>query len=148
MKKLIVIVSLIVVVVGLAYVWDKGLLPGVPLTDKQAVFKNTWKFYEDIKYKAYENAASLHNEEDRDKANIPKLIEDLFRVPPEQVHITNVEITNVEVHSNGLNASSLTSITAKLLTINKSQTREGLLYWTKENGKWYMKLSSSLQKFK
>lgn len=148
MNKLIIIISLIALVAGLGFAWDQGLIPGVPQTDKQSVYKKTWRFYEDIKYKAYDKAAKLHNTEDQKKADIPKLIEDLFKVPPEKVHITNIEITNVEIHSNGENASSKTSITAELLSIKQTQTREGLLYWRKENGVWYMKLTSSLQKFK
>ncbi len=104
-----------------------------------------WKFMEDIQFKDFKSAAELSSPADRDKANIPHLIERLFLVKPEQLEIDKIELLEAKLDSTGQRARTKMGTTVKLLDINQERNMEIMLYWKKaEDGQWYMDLQSSL----
>lgn len=103
-------------------------------------------FLEDIKFKDFKAAAQYSTPEDRDKADIPKLIERLFQVKPELLQIDNIELMAVDVDSTGKRARTKLKTDVKLLNTNELRHPEILLYWKEgDGGKWFMDLASSLQ---
>lgn len=98
-------------------------------------------FLEDIQFKDFQKAASYHTWTDEQKADIPKLIEDLFQVKPEQLNISDIRITRVELDRDGKRAR--TFFTTQLEVLNskhqsqaeepKNERREveGVLFWHK-----------------
>ena len=103
-------------------------------------------FLEDIKFKDFKAAAQYSTPEDRDKADIPALIERLFQVKPEVLQIDNIELMAVDVDSTGKRARTKLKTDVKLLNTNELKHPEVLLYWKEgADGKWFMDLASSLQ---
>ncbi len=103
-------------------------------------------FLEDVKFKDFKAAAQYSTPEDRDKADIPKLIERLFQVKPELLQIDNIELVAADVDSTGKRARTKLKTDVKLLNSNELKHPEILLYWKKgEHGQWFMDLASSLQ---
>ena len=94
----------------------------------------------------FKAAALLSPPEDRDKADIPKLIERLFLVKPEQLQIDKVQLLTADVDTTGKRARTKFGTDVKLLNSAELRHPEVMLYWRKaQDGKWYMDLASSLQ---
>lgn len=126
--------------------------------DERQLLKLAQEFLEAIQYKDFKTAAGFHNEEDKGKVDIPGMIERLFKVKHEVLNIRDLQVTKVTVDSTGKRARTFFNANIELL--NSLQRRdknkkkvderdhsdtEGILYWQKENGKWVMKLESSLR---
>jgi hypothetical protein len=104
------------------------------------------KFMEDIKFKDFKAAAEYSLPEQREKADIPALIERLFQVKPEFLQIDNIELVAADLDSTGDRARTKLKTDVKLLNSSELKHPEVLLYWKKdEKGKWMMDLASSLQ---
>jgi hypothetical protein len=123
--------------------------------DQKELFKLAEKFLEAIKYKDFKAAADFHNAADMKKADIPKLIERLFKVKHELLNIRDLAVTKVDVDSTGKRARTFFNANVEMLNSlqkggdgkqRKHNDTEGILYWQKEDGKWVMKLESSLKK--
>lgn len=103
-------------------------------------------FMEDIKFKDFKAAAAYSMPEQREKADIPMLIERLFQVKPEFLQIDNIELVAADVDSTGDRARTKLKTDVKLLNSSELKHPEILLYWKKDKaGKWLMDLASSLQ---
>jgi hypothetical protein len=103
-------------------------------------------FLEDVKFKDFKAAARYSTPEDREKADIPALIERLFQVKPELLQIDNIEVVAADVDSTGQRARTKLKTDVKLLNTNELRHPEILLYWKKaERGAWFMDLASSLK---
>jgi predicted NUDIX family NTP pyrophosphohydrolase len=114
--------------------------------DTQKVAKLSQSFLEDVQFKDFKAAAQYSSPEDRDKADIPKLIERLFQVKPELLDITNVQLLSSELDSSKRRAKVKLGTDVKLLNSEELRHPEVILYWKKQaSGQWYMDLSSSLQ---
>lgn len=112
---------------GWKWVWSKDLA----LLEEQA-----WKFLEDLKYKDFSKAAGYHNFADRKKADIPKLIERLFAIKPEQLDLRDYKITGVDLDEDGMRARTHFHATYVVLNSargedgkNEEREMEGILYW-------------------
>jgi hypothetical protein len=104
------------------------------------------KFLEDIQYKDFKAAAGYSSPEDREKADIPALIERIFKIKPEQLDINQIEVLSADLDSTGRRARVKLKTEVKLLNTAELRSPEVLLYWKKApGGQWYMDLASSLQ---
>lgn len=147
MKKLVAVIVALAVVAGLAYAISQGMLPGIHHTDRHIIIRQTQRFFECLQFKEYEEAANFHNEEDRKLADIPKLIEQLFKIPPEQLDIQEYNLLFAEIDSSGILGRVETKCAAKVLNTEEIKRPEIILYWKKEGDKWNLKLRSSLERF-
>ena len=101
-------------------------------------------FLEAIQFKHFDKAANYHNEEDRDKRNIGRIIESKFLVKPEQLDIRDYQIREIDISETGDRARILTITTVHKLNTTEVRDAEAMFYWAKEDGVWYLKLESSL----
>jgi len=145
MKKLILIVTLLVIVGGGAYVVLNGATPFFR-SDIHIVKQQTERFFECVKFKEFDEASNYHNEVDREAANIPKMIEDLFKVPPEYLDIQDIYVLFADIDSGGQLAKSKTRCVVHLLNSDEIRKPEVILYWKKEGDQWFLKLRSSLER--
>ncbi len=113
--------------------------------DKGLIHELTTGFLEDIQFKDFAQAALYHTEEDQEKVNIPELIERLFQIKPEFLDIMKFEIMDVDIDRSGKRARVKTHTTVKILNTDELKEPDIIFYWHKHDGKWYMKLESSLQ---
>jgi hypothetical protein len=99
------------------------------------------KFLEDLKYKDFDKAGRYHTWEDQKTVDIPKLIERLFAVKPEQLNIHNIKITRADFDESGKRARTFFKCDLETLNTsnkpkkeggkNKTREVEGILYWHK-----------------
>ncbi len=112
---------------GLKLAWNE---------DKAQLEELAYSFLEDLQYKDFKKAASYHTHADQKKVDIPKLIERLFQVKPEQLNIRDLKITEVRIDRSGDRARTFFTATTELLNSakekdkpNKERKVEGILYW-------------------
>ena len=145
MKKLLGILLLLAILITAGYLAKEGMIPGLQ-TDAMVIKQQTYRFFECIKFKNFSGAAEFHNEEDRKKADIAKLMEDLFKVPPENLDFQEIDVVSSQIDSSGILGKAKTQIVVKMLNTNKIKKPELILYWKKEGDQWFLKLESSLKK--
>jgi len=131
---------------GAAYAIFGGFTP-LYRSDVHIIEQKTRRFWECIQFKEFGEAAAFHSAADQKKADIPKLIEKTFKVPPEQLDIKEYQVRFAEVDSTGILGRSKTRCIVELLNAKKTRKTEAVLYWKKENGRWYLKLESTLKRF-
>lgn len=146
MKKLLFAAVAFAALVSVLYFYDAGLMPGAG-GDKGELRSKTIRFFECLKFKEFVEAADYHNEEDRQDADIPRMIENLFRIPPEYLDIQDISLMFVEIDSSGVLAKTKTRCHAKELNTGAENDHEVILYWKKEREEWFLKLKSSLERF-
>lgn len=112
---------------GLSFAWHQ---------DKAVLHELAYSFLEDLQYKDFKKAASYHTHADQAKVDIPKLIERLFQVKPEQLNIRDIEITQVTIDRSGDRARTFFRSTIELLNSSRKKDQpneerkvEGILYW-------------------
>jgi len=145
MKKLLVIVVLLAAAGGGGYLVLTGRT-SLYRSDVHLIKEKTRRFFECIKFKEFGQAAAFHDAADQKRSDIPKLIEDLFKVPPEQLDIQECQILFGEIDSSGMLGKVKTRCTVQFLPNRKVKNPDSVLYWKKEGGRWYLKLESSLRK--
>lgn len=145
MKKLIAIVILLGAIAAAAYLAKEGHIPGLQ-TDSMVIKRQTYRFFECIKFKEFTEAANFHDEVDRKKADIPKMLEDLFKVPPENLDFQDIHVADTSIDSSGELGKTRTQVVVKLLNTNKIKRPEMILYWKKSGDQWFLKLESSIKK--
>lgn len=124
--------------------------PGAPESaifaskDEKVVREKSLSFMEDLKYKDFQKAATYHSPEDQKKVDIPRLIERMFLVKPEQLDVMEYRILDADFDSSGQRAR--VKMKAKIHVLNTSEIRnpEVILYYHKKADQWYMELQSSL----
>ncbi|MDP6114480.1 MAG: hypothetical protein QGG53_21670 [Planctomycetota bacterium] len=146
MKKVLVTILVVAVATGVGYLFYSGKVPGLQ-NDRQIIIQQTKRFFECVQFKEYAEAGNFHNAADRKDANIPKMIESLFKIPPEQLDIQEYNIVFGEVDTSGLLGRVNTRCVVRTLNVNDVQKPEIILYWKKEGENWYLKLLSSLERF-
>jgi len=122
-------------VFGVGYHWNE---------EAAEVEELAYSFLEDVKYKDFDKASRYHTYADQDEADIPKLIERLFQVPPEKLNIHDIRIAGVDMDRDGERAR--TRFVANIEVLNSKQKNkkkgqdpdeaeneerevEGILYW-------------------
>jgi hypothetical protein len=156
---LLVLIGIGIIIFVPSYEWDPT---------KRMLAQKTSDFIESLKFKDFKRAAQFHSLLDKNRKNIPKLIEQKFLIKPEFLNIVNYEIQFVELNKKRDRARVKTLITIEILNSgnlndkseNKVKTVDMMFYWAKEpvyektpSGKikkvegkyeWYHKLQSSL----
>lgn len=145
MKKMLLILLLVGVSVGVGYAVMTGMTP-LYQSDAHKVRDLTYRFFECVKFKEFDEASALHDAADMDKADIPKMIEDLFKIPPEQLDIQDINVLFADIDSTGKLGKVKTRFIVHVLNTDKIKKPEVVLYWKKQNGKWYLKLRSTLER--
>lgn len=151
MKKTSTII-LVLILLGLGaffYFGSRGN-PGAPESsifaskDEKVIREKSLSFMEDLKYKDFQKAATYHSPEDQKNVDIPKLIERMFLVKPEQLDVMEYRILDADFDSSGQRAR--VKVKAKIHVLNTSEIRnpEIILYYHKKADQWYMELQSSL----
>ena len=113
--------------------------------EKNLLRNLTIDFFEDVRFKDFDKAASYHTKEDQETVDIPQLIERLFQIKPELLDIMKYEITEVDIDRSGTRARVRTHTTVKVLNTEELREPDIIFYWHKVDGQWYMKLESSLR---
>lgn len=150
MKILILILTLGVLAGGGYVFMQSSQLGQAPLgtllsSDSQDVVKQAQSFLEDIKYKDFKAAEQYSLPEQRDKFDIPHLIERLFQIKPEFLDVQNYKVLATDFDSSGDRARVTMQADVKLLNSDKIKHPEMILYFKKKDEKWFMDLASSLK---
>ncbi len=164
MKTIFYLALVIAIGFGVFYFLDQWMLS----PEKQVIRERTLQFIESLKFKDFDKAATFHSPKDKNRKNIPSLIEKKFAVKPEFLNFVDYEVSFVEMNEAETRGLVKTNITVELLNSkqgqknkgNKVKTVEIIYYWAKEqkyemdendkprkvDGKyeWYHKLQSSL----
>ncbi|MCP4107133.1 MAG: hypothetical protein GY749_16595 [Desulfobacteraceae bacterium] len=149
MKKSTVAFILILLLAGgyFAYdsQWGRSFILGLFSEDKKILADMALSFLEDIKFKDFKKAASYHHPEDQKKADIPKLIERLFKIKPELMDIMEYNILETSLDSSKTRARIKVKAKVHILNSDKIKDPEMMLFFHKKEEKWYMELESSLK---
>ena len=126
--------------------WGRPLFKNLFSGELSSLDESSLSFMEDLRFKDFEKAASYHHPDDREKVDIPKLIERLFRIKPEFLDIMDYQVLDSALDSSGTRARI--KMKAKVHVLNRDDIREPefLLYYHRDDaGNWYMELESSLR---
>lgn len=148
MKRLILILVLAGAAGGAGYLAVNGYIPGHE-TDERVLTDKSMRFMECLKFKEFVEASRFHTPEDlKARPDIPKLLEDFFLIPPEDLDVREVRVDFVELDST--KARAKVKVTSTVNVLNKKETRhpEAMLYWKRVNGQWFLDLRSTLERGK
>lgn len=139
---LIGLVAAVVIYVGSTQNVPLGVLMS---KDTQALAELSRKFMEDIQYKDFKSASGYSLPEQKDKMNIPALIEKWFAIKPELLDINGIQVLDTELDTSQKRAKVKLQADVKILNSSELRKPNVILYWKKlPDGKWYMDLASSL----
>ncbi len=152
MKKLIIFILLLALCAGgylaTAY-FSGGTLPtfGIPLGgEKSQMRQSVLKFWEDIKFKDLNSAASFLPADQRDAANIQGFLQRIFGSAAVTLDIVGYEIETLELDSTGLRARVKTKVMANNLQIGQKINRSVMLFFHKispGSKNWSLELANS-----
>ncbi len=126
--------------------WGRSLFPNLFSGELADLGERSLSFMEDIRFKDFQKAASYHHPEDREKVDIPKLIERLFKIKPEFLDIMDYQVLTSSLDSSKTRARVKLKAKVNLLNSDKIREPEFILYYHKRSdGNWYMELESSLR---
>ncbi len=149
MKKSTVAFILVVLVLASYFAydaqWGRSFFIGLFSEDLKIIRENSLAFMEDIKFKDFKSAASYHHPDDQKKADIPHLIQRLFKIKPELLDIMEYEILDTSLDSTQKRGRVKLKAKVHLLNADKIKSPEMIFYYHKKEGKWYMELESSLR---
>lgn len=135
MKKSTVSFVLIMAVLAIYFAydaeWGRTVLTGFFSEDLKNIREASLSFMEDIRFKDFEKAASYHHPEDREKSDIPKMIERLFKIRPELLDIMEYEILDASLDSTKQRGRVKLKAKVALLNTGKIKTPEMILYYHK-----------------
>ena len=142
MKKWLFLMVVIVAAAGGGYAIHSGYTR-LYHSEKKIIREQTRQFWEFIRFKSFDQAAELDDNED--KETTAKKIERIFRVKPENLDIQRVDVVSVEIDDTGDLARSKTRLEGELLNPKKAKTIEVMLFWRHDGEAWRLKLRSSLE---
>lgn len=148
MKKLLALVLLGAAAGGFGLAVYNGYVPGLGGHRAELIMKSR-RFMECLKFKEFKEAAAFHHPRDlKERPDIPKLLEDFFLIPPENLDVREVRVDYVEFDTTGRLAK--VKVTSTVEVLNKKETRdpEAMLYWKLEDGRWYLDLRTTLERGK
>ena len=149
MKKTTIVLVIVFLGLGGYFTYESKLHSKVfgrfSSKDLALVQKDTFSFMEDNRFKDLERAASYHSPEDKERVEIPKSIEKMFKVKPEQLDIMEYEVLDKSLDSSGKRARVKVKAKVNILNTNTIKDPEIIFYFHKKDGKWYMELESSLK---
>ncbi len=140
--KFSLIVLLLAGVTGGTYLVLAGYTP-IYASETKILRDKTYRFWECIQFKSFDQAAEFDSGEDH--ASTAKLIEQIFRIKPENLDIQHVHVLGVFRDGTGDLARTKTRLQVELLNPKQPRDIEVMLYWTRsEAGSWELELRSSL----
>lgn len=141
MKKLFAVV--VVLAAGTAaFIMFQG-----KLGDKAVLRKKSLRFLECLKFKNFAEAATFHHPEElKAHPEIPRQLEDFFKIPPENLDIQDISVDFVEIDSTGLRARVKTVSGVHVLNTKEERRPEAVLYWKKMDGQWCLDLRTTLER--
>ena len=146
MKKLLLAVFVLAAGAAGAYLASEGYLPGWQ-SDKAVIKKKSHRFLECLKFKEFDEAVSFHAPADiKARPDMAKLLENFFRIPPENLDIQDISIDFIEFDSTGQRAKAKTTCGVRILNTKEDRRPEAVLYWKKANGAWYLDLRTTLER--
>ncbi|MBI5242841.1 MAG: hypothetical protein HY922_04035 [Elusimicrobia bacterium] len=146
MKKLLFIVFLLGAAAGAAYLMSQGWIPGMQ-NDKSILKKKSFRFLECLKFKEFQEAAGFHMPEElKAHSDIPKMLENFFKIPHENLDIQDIIIDFIELDSTGYRAKVKTTSVTRILNRTDIHRPEAMLYWKKVGGQWYLDLRTTLER--
>lgn len=150
MKVLLVVLSLLLLAGGGYFYLQSSQMGQAPLGslvsgNTQELVKASQSFMEDLKYKDFKAAGKYSLPEQQNKYDIAKLIEHLFQIKPEFLDIYNYEVLSTDYDRSGQRARVHLKTDIKVLNTKEEKSPEVILYYKKQDGKWYMDLASSLR---
>jgi len=146
MKKFLILVIVLGGAIGAGFLAMRGQLPGVK-TDRGDLVRKSARFLECLKFKEFGEAAAFHSPEDLKKnKDIPKLLENFFMVPHENLDIQDISIDFIEFDSTGNLAKVKTTTTVRMLNKDESRNAESMLYWKKDGDQWFLDLRTTLER--
>ena len=146
MKKLHAFLVLLAAGGGFGLAALNGYIPGVG-GPKAELMRKSRRFMECLQFKEFKEAAAFHSPQDlKERSDIPKMLEDFFLIPPENLDVREVRVNFVELDSTGVRAK--VKVTSTVEVLNKKETRdpEAMLYWRLDNGTWYLDLRTTLER--
>lgn len=149
MKKSTVAFIIVALAVG-SYIfydsqWGRSVLMGFFSEDQAKIEDISLSFMEDVKFKDFNKAASYHSPEDREKVDIPKLMERLFKIKPELLDVMEYSILESTLDSTGTRGRVKMKAKVNVLNSGKIKNPEFILYYKKDGNEWFMELESSLR---
>lgn len=121
---------------------------GLPLGGDAALLRGkTLSFWEDLKFKDFDRAATYHAPELQTQVDIPLLVQRVFLIKPELLDIKDFEVVLVDFDSTGLRARVKSRVTVEVLDAGKIREVETMLYYRREGPQapWYMLFEDSLR---
>jgi hypothetical protein len=148
MKKLLALVLLLAAAGTAGYLASQGKLPGYE-NDKSVLTKKSARFMECLKFKEFAEAAGFHApDEVKAHPDIPKMLENFFKIPHENLDIQSSTVDFIELDSTGKRAKVKTTSVIRILNrSNEIQRPEAMLYWRKaQDGRWFLDLRTTLER--
>lgn len=122
-----------------------NLLRSLVSPDRGRLFQMATQFMEDLQYKDFKKSARYHHRKDQKRIDIGRNIERLFKVKPELLDVREYRVKKVTFDSSRKRARVYTWARVKLLNTRHIRNVDMILYFFKHtDGKWYMRLDSSL----
>ncbi|MBI4677617.1 MAG: hypothetical protein HY748_08540 [Elusimicrobia bacterium] len=145
MKKLFAIV--VVLAAGTAaFILLQGRVPGLG-GDKSVLRRKSLRFLECLKFKNFAEAAAFHHPDElKSHPEIPRQLEDFFKIPPENLDIQDINVDFVEIDSTGQRARVKTVSGVHVLNTKEDRRPEAVLYWKKMDGQWHLDLRTTLER--
>jgi hypothetical protein len=146
MKKLLFALLVLAAAAGTAFLMSEGYLPGWQ-SDKAVIKRKSHRFLECLKFKEFDEAVSFHSPADiKARPDMPKLLENFFKIPHENLDIQDINIDFIEFDSTGRLAKAKTTCGVSVLNTKENKRPESVLYWKKVDGNWYLDLRTTLER--
>lgn len=146
MKKLLALLVLLAAAGAFGLAALNGYVPGVGGHRAELVRKSR-RFMECLQFKEFKEAAAFHSPKDlAERTDIPKMLEDFFMIPPENLDVREVRVDHVEFDSTGRRAKVKVTSTVEVLNRKETREPEAMLYWKLEDGVWYLDLRTTLER--
>lgn len=146
MRKLFALVFLLALAGGGGYALMQGWVPGMS-SDKHVLRRKSYRFLECLKFKEFVEAAAFHAPEELKKhPNIPKQLENFFKIPHETLDIQDIRIDFIEFDSTRQRAKVKTTTVVNILNKKETQRPEAMLYWKRVGDRWHLDLRTTLDR--
>lgn len=148
MKKLLALLVLAGSGAGFGLAVMNGYVPGLG-GPKAVLTAKSRRFMECLKFKEFKEAAAFHSPQDlKERPDIPKLLEDFFLIPPENLDVRDVRVDYVELDSTGRRAKVKVTSTIEILNQKQTKDPEAMLYWRLDGDVWHLDLRTTLERGK
>ena len=142
MRKIVLILVLLLGGAAAGYAVLGGYTP-LYTSDKKILRDQTQQFWEYVKFKSFDRAAEF--DQNADKEETARLLERIFKIKPENLDLREIDVLYAEIDGSGDLGRTKTRIDGAVLNPAAERTLEVMLFWEREEGRWWLKLRSSLE---